>query len=119
MTNTDFEDDPFPFEGESDDFRKWFARRIVGRSRQDCKVLMARAALRIRQLAIAMPAVPGKDVGLGSDLKTTWAIPTLRCHVIATAAALADENRFSLIANAAGHAIDSVHPIHKLQDPKY
>ena len=119
MTNTDFEDDPFPFEGESDDFRKWFARRIVGRSRQDCKVLMARAALRIRQLAIAVQHASAKDVGLGSDVKTTWAIPALRCHVIATAAALADENRFSLIANAAAHAIDSVDPIHELSDPKY
>jgi hypothetical protein len=80
---------------------------------------MARAALRIGQLAMAVQHASAKDVGLGSDVKTTWAIPTLRCHVIATAAALADENRFSLIANAAAHAMDSVHAIHELQGPKY
>ncbi len=80
---------------------------------------MARAALRIGRLEMAVQHASAKDVGLGSDVKTTWAIPTLRCHVIATAAALADENRFSLIANAAAHAIDSVDPIHELSDPKY
>jgi hypothetical protein len=117
MTNTDFDDDPFPFEGESDDFRKWFARRIVGRSRQNCTVLMARAALRIGGLAIAFLQASSK-IEHPNDIRTR-AISTLRCNVTAAAAALADENRFSLIANAAAHAIDSVDPIHKLSDPKY
>lgn len=40
-------DDPFPEYGDYDARQKWFARRLEGRSREDCILIAARAALRV------------------------------------------------------------------------
>lgn len=103
-------DDPFPEQGDFDtrrDWRDWFARRLEGRSREDCILIAARAALRVLpRLTFDM----SEDIYIHGMSKSAKKIilPVMRCHALTLAASLSPaskSDKFSAV-EAAQAAID-------------
>lgn len=94
-------DDPFPENGDFDERRAWFARRLEGRLEDDCILIAARAALRVfSNLTYLQQEYTNKKSTQNKAITTL--LPIMGCHALSAAASLApaaERERFKVAAS--------------------
>ncbi len=93
-------DDPFPEDGHFKDRRAWFRRWLEGRSREDCTLIAARAALRVLpNLNFILPKNIHSETARAAAKDIV--LPSTRCHVLSAAVPLAPTAERTAFRNAA------------------
>lgn len=108
MANQTLPDDPFPEKANFTKSLDWFARRLEGKSREDCILIAARAALRLLP-ALAAVLPHGNPKTKARENARTVLPPLLRCHLFSLVASLApvpERERFRAASSAIANAGD-------------